>query len=56
MISVCGRDIQIKGRLLRIARLDADKYQFMDYPEPMLNSLKQCGVTIDPLTSTHSLP
>ncbi|PYT34520.1 MAG: hypothetical protein DMG58_04800 [Acidobacteria bacterium] len=56
MISVCGRDIQIKGRLLRIARLDADKYQFMDDPEPMLNSLKQCGVRIDLFTFTQRLP
>ncbi len=47
---VKGRDIKIHGRLLRIARLDADKYQFLDNPEAFLSDLRNCGARIDLFT------
>src|SRR6266853_716037 len=56
MISIEGRDIQIGGRLLRIARLDADKYLFLDNPEVVLGGLRKCGKRIDLFTFMQKLP
>ena len=56
LIHVCGRDVRIAGRFLRIARLDADKFQFLDDPEPMLRALRTCGFRIDLFTFTQRLP
>ncbi len=56
MISLCGRDIRIKGRLLRVARLDADKYHFLDDPEPVLEGLRKCGTRVDLFTFMQKLP
>ena len=53
---VCDQDIRIRGRLLRIARLDADKYQFVDDPEPLLEGLRKCGRRIDLFTFMQRLP
>ncbi len=53
---VCDQDIRIQGRLLRIARLDADKYQFVDDPEPLLEGLRKCGRRIDLFTFMQRLP
>jgi len=53
---VGGRDIKIQGRLIRIARLDADKYQFLDDPEPMLRALRTSGLRIDLFTFMQRLP
>jgi hypothetical protein len=33
---VCGKEIKVAGRLIRIARLDADKYLFLDDPESFI--------------------
>jgi hypothetical protein len=46
-MQVCGQEIKVQGRLIRIARLDADGYRFLDDPEPVINCLKQCGTRID---------
>jgi len=56
LLNVCGRDIRIRGRLLRIAALDADKYQFLDNPEPFLEGLRKCGKRIDLFTFLQRLP
>jgi len=56
LIHVCGRDVRIAGRFLRIARLDADKYQFLDDPEPMLRALRTSGPRIDLFTFMQRLP
>src|ERR1700682_1744387 len=56
LLNVCGRDIKIRGRLLRIASLDADKYQFLDDPEPFLEGLRKCGKRIDLFTFLQRLP
>jgi hypothetical protein len=46
-MQVCGQEIKVQGGLIRIARLDADGYRFLDDPEPVINGLKQCGTRID---------
>ena len=46
-MQVCGQEIKVQGRLVRVARLGADGYRFLDDPEPVINGLKQCGTRID---------
>jgi len=53
---VCGKEIRIDGRLLRVARLEADKYQFLDDPESMIEGLGKCGERIDLFTFMQRLP
>jgi hypothetical protein len=52
----CGRQIRVEGRLLRIARLDADGFLFVDDPEPLLRGVKNCGSRIDLFTFLQRLP
>jgi hypothetical protein len=56
LMNVCGRDIRVEGRLPRIARLDGDKYEFLDDPEPVLDSLRKSGIRIDLFTFMQRLP
>ncbi len=49
-MKICGNEINVQGRLIRIARLDADKYQFLDDPEPVLDGLRKSGIRIDLFT------
>jgi hypothetical protein len=56
MLTVCGRGIRVEGRLLRIARLDGDKYRFLDDPEPVLANLRKSGTRIDLFTFMQRLP
>src|ERR1700704_461017 len=56
LIKSCGQLISIRGRLLRIARLEADKYQFLDDPEVVLKGLRTCGTRIDLFTFMQRLP
>lgn len=49
-MKVCGREIRIEGRMIRIARLDADKYHFLDDPEPVLEALRKSGIRVDLFT------
>jgi hypothetical protein len=56
VINVCGKDIKVEGRLLRIARLDGDMYTFPDDPEALLNGLRKCGTRIDLFTFLQKLP
>src|SRR6266566_9017549 len=53
---VCGKEIKIQGRLIRIARLDADKFQFLDDPEPVLDSLRKSRTRVDLFTFMQKLP
>jgi hypothetical protein len=56
MMEVCGRAVKVRGRLIRVAWLDADKYQFLDDPEAVLGGLRKCGVRIDLFTFMQRLP
>lgn len=51
-----NQDIRIAGRVLRIARLDADLYQFLSDPEPMIDRLRTCTERIDIFTFLQGLP
>ena len=56
MLEICGRGIKVQGLLTRVARLDADKYQFLDDPEPVIEGLRKCGTRIDLFTFMQRLP
>jgi hypothetical protein len=55
-MQVCGKDIKVQGRLIRIAGLAADTYEFLEDPEAALNAVRQCGVRIDLFTFMQRLP
>ncbi|HWO38452.1 MAG TPA: hypothetical protein VNO32_57500 [Candidatus Acidoferrum sp.] len=55
-MKICGKDIKVQGRFLRIARLDGDKYTFPDDPELVLDEMRKCGTRIDIFTFLQRLP
>jgi len=55
-MKVAGENIRIEGRLLRIARLDADGYLFAENPLELIDALRQSGERIDLFTFTQRLP
>jgi hypothetical protein len=56
-MKICGNEIRVSGQLLRVARLDADKFQFLeDDPEQVLDGLRHCGHRVDLFTFTQRLP
>jgi len=55
-MKVCGKDVKIQGRIVRVARLDGDKYTFPDDPEAMLDGLRRCGTRVDLFTFLQKLP
>lgn len=55
-ISVCGRDIKVQGRLLRIASLDGEKFTFPDDPEAMIAALCKQDKRIDLFTFLQRIP
>jgi hypothetical protein len=56
MIEICGRKIKVEGRLIRIARLDAEKFLFVDDPEPVLAGLRDSVMRIDLFSFIQRLP
>lgn len=54
-MNVQGRDIRVDGRLVRIARLAAEKYEFLDDPPAALDALRASGERIDLFTFMQSL-
>ncbi len=55
-MKVCGKDIQVQGGLIRIARLKADGFEFLEDPEAALDALRASGIRIDLFTFTQKLP
>ena len=55
-MKVCGKDIDIDGGLLRIARLTAEKYEYLDDPKAALDALRESGARIDLFTFMQRLP
>ena len=56
LITVCKREVRVRGRLLRTARLEADQYRFLEDPDNMLNAVKRCGTRIDLFSFIQKLP
>jgi hypothetical protein len=55
-MKVCGKDIRVGGRFIRLAQIDGDKYIFPDEPELLLHDLRKCGTRIDLFTFLQKLP
>jgi hypothetical protein len=55
LMNVCGHEIRIHGRLIRIGRLEADGFLFLEDPEEMLNGLRRCGTRVDLFTFVQKL-
>jgi len=55
-MKVCAKDITVRGRLIRIAQIDGDKYNFPDDPEILVEGLRKSGERIDLFTFLQKLP
>jgi hypothetical protein len=55
-LKICGKEIQVSGRLLKIGRLEGEGYVFLDDPEQMLNCLEKSVIRIDLFTFMQRLP
>jgi hypothetical protein len=54
-MKVCGREIRVDGRLIRIARIDGERYEFVDDPESVLECLRKSGGRVDLFTFVQKL-
>jgi hypothetical protein len=55
-MKISGKDIKVEGRFVRIARLDGDKYKFLDDPEPVIDGLRKSDTRVDIFTFMQKLP
>jgi hypothetical protein len=53
---VCGNEIQIQGRLVRIGKLVGDKWKFLDDPEQVVSELRKSHPRVDIFTFMQRLP
>jgi hypothetical protein len=56
LFNLCGKQIKVQGKALRVGRLDAEKYQFLDDPEAMLEGLRKSRRRVDLFTFMQRLP
>jgi hypothetical protein len=55
-MKICGKDIQIQGRLVRIARPELDKYEFIGDPGAVIQGLRKSGIRADLFTFMQLMP
>jgi hypothetical protein len=55
-MKVCDKKIKVTGQFLKIARLDADKYQFLDDAESFVGELRKVSLQADIFTFMQGLP
>jgi hypothetical protein len=55
-MKICGTDVEVYGRVLRVARLVAEKHQFVADPEPVIAGLRRAGRRVDLFTFIQQLP
>ncbi len=53
---VCGKEINIRGHLIRIASPDSDQFELLNDPEAMLDGLRKCGIRIDLFSFMQIMP
>jgi hypothetical protein len=54
-VEVCGKELRIRGRLIRIAFLDGEGYDFLEDPQAALQALRKSGGRIDLFTFVQKL-
>jgi len=52
---ICGKEVLIEGKVVRVARLDAEGYDFLDKPDEVRHTLQSCGPRIDLFTFIQKL-
>jgi hypothetical protein len=55
-MKVCGKEVKIRGRLIRIASPELDKYEILSDPETVLGNLRKSGIRIDLFTFMQIMP
>ena len=55
-MNISGQQIRVNGRLVRIARLDAEKYESLDKPADLIDGLSKSGKRIDLFTFMQIMP
>jgi hypothetical protein len=55
LVTILGKDVRVGGRLIRIARLDAEGYDFFDDPEAAADALRRSAIRADLLTFVPTL-
>lgn len=53
---VGGKEIRVSGRIVRMARLDGEKFRFLEDPEAILDELRKSRAKVDLFTFTQRLP
>lgn len=56
MIEICGREICIDGRLVRMAHLHGDTFRFVDDPARVVDGIRKYGARVDLFTFAQRLP
>jgi hypothetical protein len=56
IITVCGKEVRVTGKMLHQGQLEGDAYVFIDDPDAMISELQRCGVPIDLFTFLQKLP
>jgi hypothetical protein len=55
-MKLCGKDLRFQGRIIRVARLDGDGYQFLADPDEAVATIRESGLPADLFTFTQKLP
>jgi hypothetical protein len=55
LMELCGKPVRIGGRLIRIATLDAEGYQFLEDPEAAVETLRNFKTRVDLFTFIQRL-
>jgi hypothetical protein len=55
-LEVSGKEIRIKGKLIRIALLDGEGYQFVENPEAALKIIRESRKRVDLFTFIQKIP
>lgn len=55
-MKVRGKEIKVSGRWIKIARLDADKYQFLEDADSFIDELRKTKIRADIFTFMQGLP
>ena len=54
--TVLGKTVRVQGSLLRVGRLDAEKFEFIDEPRAMLQAMAGAGIKMDLFTFLQRPP
>ena len=53
---VCGKDIRVRGQLIRIGQLEAEPYKYLDHPSEVLAGMRELHPRIDLFTFLQKPP